>query len=45
MRNGKGLREGRTILTVHLRGFYYKMISPKWQALNLNLEGKQLFLC
>lgn len=44
-RKGKVVREGKTILIVHLRGFYYKMISPKFQALSLNLGGKQFFLC
>lgn len=39
-RKGKGAREDRAILTVDLRQFYYKMISPEWQALNLNLAGK-----
>ena len=44
-RKGKVLRERKTILTVCLRGFYFKMISPKLQTLSLNLGGKQLFLC
>lgn len=37
------MRKGRTILIVHLRGFYYKVISLTWQALSLNLEGKHSY--
>lgn len=43
-RKGKGAREYRAILPVDLRRLYYKVISPKWQALNLNLGGKHSYI-
>lgn len=43
-RKGKVLREGKTILIEYLRGFYFKMLSPKLQTLSLNFGEKQLFL-